>query len=52
MKFNVAASDGVVTSYEGQYTINDSGILTIQPLGGHPLVMSPVGWLSLEITKL
>ena len=49
MKFSVATPDGKVTPYEGQYTIGDSGVLSILPQTGNPVILSPSGWLAVEI---
>jgi hypothetical protein len=50
MKFTLETSNGNVSEYEGSFRVADSGVLTITPKGGNPILLSPAAWLSLEVS--
>lgn len=47
--FVVAAANGKLTKYTGEYKIEEAGVLTVLPDKGNPVIYSPVGWNALEI---
>ena len=52
MRFSVATPNGKVTPYEGQYTIGDSGVLSILPRTGiRSSCPRPAGSLSRSSTR-
>lgn len=51
MKFTVATANGMITNYDGQYSITESGLLSIEPVNGNPVVLSPAGWFALEVVS-
>jgi len=51
MRFSVATTaDLIITEYEGRFRVTDSGVLSIEPDDGNPILLSPAFWLSVEIT--
>ncbi len=49
MRFNVAAANNKLATYEGSYTIADSGVLLVNPKDAGLIAFSPTGWLALEV---
>lgn len=51
MKFTVATANGQITDYNGSFIVSDDGLLRISPEGGNRIIMSPAGWVALEVTE-
>jgi hypothetical protein len=49
--FTLRTAEGKAREITGTYKIQENGVLTITPDNGNTLVISPTGWLSLELTE-
>ena len=49
MRFRVETSESVA-EYEGSFRVTDSGVLSIEPDDGNPLLLSPAFWIMVEVT--
>ncbi len=49
-KFKVVFANGKSTKYKGDYKIDTAGVLAIKPDRGNPVLYSPSGWVSIEVT--
>jgi hypothetical protein len=50
MKFKLQAVNANDITIEGNYKI-EAGVLSIVPDQGNPLVISPAGWISVEVLE-
>ena len=48
-KFRIHKSAGAKVDYTGDYRVLSSGVLVVKPEGQGPFLMSPSGWLEVEI---
>ena len=52
MKFRITIASHPVPmrkDYEGTYTLHDSGVLEVWPEDGNRFLLSPAGWLEVNV---
>jgi hypothetical protein len=47
--FTIHGSNGKSTTLTGSYKVFDNGALGVKPDDGKPFVMSPSGWVQLDV---